>query len=68
MSKDASPKKEPGLLGEVTNSKAGTEKINMSMEHFAILENKKILKNKSIIERDTGATLMVILMTKAGTI
>lgn len=38
-------REEPGLLGEMANSKVGTRNIQMSLEHLSVPESKEMLQN-----------------------
>ena len=37
-------KKEPGILGDMINSREGTEKHNMNLEYLVVPESKEVLK------------------------
>lgn len=37
-------KKEPGILGDVINSREGTEKHNINLEYLVVPEGKEVLR------------------------
>lgn len=67
VSKHPSPPREPGLLGEVPDSKTGAKKMKVSLEHLVVSESKKVLKKRGTYCRKTGDTLKESLLAKAGT-
>jgi hypothetical protein len=40
------PRKEPGIPGEVADSRAGAENSSMSLEHLVVSESKELLRRK----------------------